>query len=156
LVWTRMHRRGTARETDIKRSRGLVFRKKIWCSTAANQSGLQPLTKKEDRPHLQVHQITFLLLRVGSILFFVRGCKHSDLQQCCTNFFFQFLDKSIVIGDGQVGRIRERILWTSLEAKILEEIIWLKLNTLCYCDSQTSLRMDFFLSQSRWKRPRRS
>jgi hypothetical protein len=35
--------------------------------------------KKKDGPHLQIHQITFLLLRVGSILFFVRGCKHSGL-----------------------------------------------------------------------------
>jgi hypothetical protein len=40
-----------------------------------------------DGPHLQIHQITFLLLRVGSILFFVRSCKHSGLQQCCTKFF---------------------------------------------------------------------
>jgi hypothetical protein len=43
--------------------------------------------KKVDGPHLQIHQITFLLLRVGSILFFVRSCKHSGLQQCCTKFF---------------------------------------------------------------------
>ena len=56
--------------------------------------------KKVDGPHLQIQQITFLLLRVGSILFFVRSCKHSGLQQCCTKFFsaavgytvhFQFL-----------------------------------------------------------------
>jgi hypothetical protein len=71
--------------------------------------------KKVDGPHLQIHQITFLLLRVGSILFFVRSCKHSGLQQCCTKFFS-------LVGLVRVGAGCAMVAWRG--APLLVQLIY--------------------------------
>jgi hypothetical protein len=66
------------------RPRTARFAKKNWVQPAANRTICSPSHRKKDRPHLQVQQHN---LQVGSILLFVRGCKHSSLQPAASNFF---------------------------------------------------------------------
>jgi MFS family permease len=69
---------------------GRIFLGKKFSAALLQTEWFAASHKKVDGPHLQIHQITFLLLRVGSIHLFVRGCKPLGLQQCCTKFFSSF------------------------------------------------------------------